>query len=69
MLLQRLKDLEGKQIQNALHVTETEAVVPNILSQQELIAPKETTPMIVKTNELKIEPINLSNLPVFGEYC
>ncbi len=68
LLLQRLKDLEGKQVQNALQVSEIETVAPDVSSQQQLVARQEATPLGFKETELKIESINLSSLPVFGEY-
>ena len=69
LLLQRLKDLEAKQVQNALNVTEMETLVPDVPSVQQIVAPSFVARKSVKTDELKIEPINLSNLPVFEEYC
>ncbi len=69
LLLQRLKDLEGKQVQNALLVTEMETLIPDVPSQQKLVPSQKPTFSSVQETELKIEPINLSNLPVFGEYC
>ena len=70
LLLQRLKDLEAKQVQNALNVNEMETVVPNLSPLEPIIPPSnDSDTSSAKTDELKIEPINLSSLPVFGEYC
>ena len=65
LLLQRLKDLEAKQVQNSLQVAETEMITNNVSAR---LAPKLVAVETLKPNALKLEPINLSNLPVFEEY-
>ncbi len=69
LLLQRLKDLEGKLVQNALQVNETSKVVSEMANLEPVIAVSNDSNLSTKTNTFDLEPINLSNLPVFEEYC
>jgi putative transposase len=84
LLLQRLRDLEGKQVQSAL--TERTARAPElgsgdassseITSVTEAVPREEITlskanqssPSKVKATGLEIPPVDLSRLPIFGEY-
>ncbi len=68
LLLQRLKDLEGKKVQNALHSAEAETEANDVPSQSELIPRLGKTHSSVKETEFKNLPINLLSLPVFEEY-
>ena len=69
LLLQRLKDIEAKQVQNTLQNEPTEVVDGDENDSKVLVTPTAADKESVKTNRLPSMPINLSSLPVFGEYC
>ncbi len=70
LLIQRLKDIEAKQVINSLYVEETETVVrdipPNFVP---IVTSNLVQPENVATSVAKPESLDLSNLPVFEEYC
>lgn len=69
LLLQRLKDIEAKQVQNTLQNEPTEVIDGDENDSKELVTPTAASNESVKTNTQISMPINLSSLPVFGEYC
>jgi hypothetical protein len=68
LLLQRLRDLEGKQVQNALMNSEVTTVTEVVPTETELLRASQATPSRAKETELEVPPVDLSRLPVFGEY-
>ncbi len=69
LLLQRLRDLEGKQVQSALIDSEIEAVTKVVSRKEtEMVRASQATPPRAKETEVEVPPVDLSRLPVFGEY-
>ncbi|MDJ0574610.1 MAG: Mu transposase C-terminal domain-containing protein [Xenococcaceae cyanobacterium MO_234.B1] len=71
LLLQRLRDIEGKQVQSALMNAEIETVtepMPRSREETELVAASQANLSRAMEKELEIPPVDLSRLPVFGEY-
>ena len=71
LLLQRLRDIEGKQVQSALMNAEIETVTeprPRSREETELVAASQANLSKAMEKELEIPPVDLSRLPVFGEY-
>lgn len=69
LLLQRLRDLEGKQVQSALSDSEIASVAEAVPREEtKLVAATQANLSSGKENELEIPPVDLSRLPVFGEY-
>ena len=69
LLLQRLRDLEGKQVQSALINAEVATVTEVVPREEiELVRASQATPPSTPETELEVPPVDLSRLPVFGEY-
>jgi putative transposase len=69
LLLQRLRDLEGKQVQRALNDSETVSVTEAVSREEtERVAANQANLSSVKETEREMPPVDLSRLPVFGEY-
>lgn len=68
LLLQRLRDLEGKQVQSALNDSEIASVTETVPQETELLKASQASSSSEKETELEILPLDLSRLPVFGEY-
>jgi putative transposase len=68
LLLQRLRDLEGKQVQSALNDLEIVSVAEAVPQKTELLKASQESSSSGKETELEIPPVDLSRLPVFGEY-
>lgn len=68
LLLQRLRDLEGKQVHSTLISALVATGVEMVSKETELIPANQATPPRAKETKLEIPPVDLSRIPVFGEY-
>jgi putative transposase len=68
LLLQRLRDLEGKQVQNSLTNPEVARVREIVPTETEEVRVHPATMGGVKETEVEVPSVDVSRLPVFGEY-